>query len=407
MKTRNPVRDEQGIAFPMALIVMAILGALMAAFAVLATSEPQIASNQMHSVQARALAESGVERALWALTQGEASTPPSGALVNSGPPNYTVTMVAPYDGSQEVTQGVGSFKVTVTSGAAPNIKIVTAVGFVPNATHPVAIKKIITQVTRLNWITPQCGLCAGGEDPAGHATTIKVGGSASVNASLSAQGGIPAGQYCSGVTPASAVGSTGLVTVNGSPNLTPPPGYTNAPPCPAGAACTQTFPSTMTLTDSDMATLKAMAKTNGLYVKGSPTWHVPPTNGLIFVDTTDESVLSASTPLANVPTVSLHGSINFSGWLIVAGNVDVSGGINMTGMIYAQNTVTLHGAGHGLYTGAVISTNRMDNSSTNIDDEDVGNAPISYNCPAVRNGGGFLSQSWFLMPGTYREVSGS
>ena len=55
MKTRNPVRDEQGIAFPMALIVMAILGALMAAFAVLATSEPQIASNQMHSVQARAL----------------------------------------------------------------------------------------------------------------------------------------------------------------------------------------------------------------------------------------------------------------------------------------------------------------------------------------------------------------
>jgi len=218
---------------------------------------------------------------------------------------------------------------------------------------------------------------------------------------------VPAGQYCSGVTPASAVGSTGSVTVNGSPNLTPPPGYTNVPPCPAGAACTQTFPSTMTLTDSDMATLKAMAKTNGLYVKGSPTWHVPPTNGLIFVDTTDESVLSASTPLANVPTVSLHGSIDFSGWLIVAGNVDVSGGINMTGMIYAQNTVTLHGAGHGLYTGAVISTNRMDNSSTNIDDQDVGNAPISYNCPAVRNGGGFLSQSWFLMPGTYREVSGS
>src|SRR5207245_7028043 len=86
MKTRNPVRDEQGIAFPMALIVMAILGALMAAFAVLATSEPQIASNQMHSVQARALAESGVARALWALTQGEASTPPSGALVNSEPP---------------------------------------------------------------------------------------------------------------------------------------------------------------------------------------------------------------------------------------------------------------------------------------------------------------------------------
>ncbi|PYM33090.1 MAG: hypothetical protein DME15_12120 [Candidatus Rokuibacteriota bacterium] len=390
----------------MALIVMAILTALMAAFAVLATSEPQIASNQVASAQARALAESGVERVLWALTTGEASPTTAGVITLDA--NYNLLNVpAAYNGTTENGLGVGSFKVSITDGAQRNIKVVTAVGFVPNATNPIAIKKIITQVTRLNWITPQCGLCAGGEDPLGHATTITVGGSASINASLSAQGGVPAGQYCSGVTPASAVGSTGLVTVNGSPNLTPPPGYTNVPPCPAGAACTQTFPSTMTLTDSDMATLKAMAKTNGLYVKGSPTWHVPPTNGLIFVDTTDESVLSASTPLANVPTVSLHGSIDFSGWLIVAGNVDVSGGINMTGMIYAQNTVTLHGAGHGLYTGAVISTNRMDNSSTNIDDEDVGNAPISYNCPAVRNGGGFLSQSWFLMPGTYREVSGS
>ena len=400
------LRNERGIALPMALIVMAILTALMAAFAVLATSEPQIASNQVASAQARALAESGVERVLWALTTGEASPTTAGVITLDA--NYNLLNVpAAYNGTTENGLGVGSFKVSITDGAQRNIKVVTAVGFVPNATNPIAIKKIITQVTRLNWITPQCGLCAGGEDPLGHATTITVGGSASINASLSAQGGVPAGQYCSGVTPASAVGSTGSVTVNGSPNLTPPPGYTNVPPCPAGAACTQTFPSTMTLTDSDMATLKAMAKTNGLYVKGSPTWHVPPTNGLIFVDTTDESVLSASTPLANVPTVSLHGSIDFSGWLIVAGNVDVSGGINMTGMIYAQNTVTLHGAGHGLYTGAVISTNRMDNSSTNIDDEDVGNAPISYNCPAVRNGGGFLSQSWFLMPGTYREVSGS
>src|SRR5207245_1964732 len=126
-------------------------------------------------------------------TQGEASTPPSGALVNSGPPNYTVTMVAPYDGSQEVTQGVGSFKVTVTSGAAPNIKIVTAVGFVPNATHPVSIKKIVTQVTRLKWIDPVCGLCAGGEQPPGDSTTVKVGGTASINASQSPQGKVAEG----------------------------------------------------------------------------------------------------------------------------------------------------------------------------------------------------------------------
>src|SRR5213595_3699203 len=64
MKTRIPITDERGIAFPMAMIVLTVLMALMAAFAFLATSEPQIAANHMASVQARSLAESGLERAL-------------------------------------------------------------------------------------------------------------------------------------------------------------------------------------------------------------------------------------------------------------------------------------------------------------------------------------------------------
>src|SRR5439155_7627047 len=98
MKTRTPITDERGIAFPMAMIVLTVLMALMAAFTLLATSEPQIAANHMASVQARPLAESGLERALWALTQGEARPAPAGTLVNSGPPNYTIAIAPPYDG---------------------------------------------------------------------------------------------------------------------------------------------------------------------------------------------------------------------------------------------------------------------------------------------------------------------
>ena len=402
MKTRDPRRDEQGIAFPMALIVMVILTALMATLAVLATSEPQIASNQMQSVQARALAESGVERALWALTQGETSTPPSGALVSSGPPNYTITMAAPYDGSQEVTQGVGSFKVTVTNGAAPNIKIVSAVGFVPNAAHPVAIKKIITQVTRLKWMDPLCGLCAGGEQPPADSTTVKVGGSASVNATQSPQGKTSAGAYCSGVTPIAAVASTGTVVTNGSPGLYAPPGG-------VGQLNGATFPSGMLLSNTDMGTLKAMAKAQGTYYAGVPPWNggVPPKNGIIVVDTTDGSVLTNSTPAANIPSLTIHGNGTWSGWLVVAGSVDISGNINMSGLIYAQNDATLHATGNGAIEGAVISTNRVDGVSTTVDSVDIGNAPISYNCPYVRNGGGNLSQGWLVKPGSYRETSGS
>jgi hypothetical protein len=50
--------------------------------------------------------------------------------------------------------------------------------------------------------------------------------------------------------------------------------------------------------------------------------------------------------------------------------------------------------------------NRIDTSSTNVDSVDVGNAPIVYNCPAVQTGGGQLSRNWFLLPGTYQEITG-
>jgi len=69
--------------------------------------------------------------------------------------------------------------------------------------------------------------------------------------------------------------------------------------------------------------------------------------------------------------------------------------------------VTLHGAGGGSITGAVISTNRVDSTSTNFDTQDIGNAPIRYNCPSVRNGGGTIPQGWFVKPGFYKEVPGS
>ena len=42
----------------------------------------------------------------------------------------------------------------------------------------------------------------------------------------------------------------------------------------------------------------------------------------------------------------------------------------------------------------------------NVDSVDAGNAPIIYNCPATRTGGGQVSQNWFIMPGTYQEISG-
>ena len=72
------LRDERGIALPMALLALLILSTLVIAFALLATSEPLVATNQKMVAQARAVAESGLERAIWALNN---PADPNGAAV--------------------------------------------------------------------------------------------------------------------------------------------------------------------------------------------------------------------------------------------------------------------------------------------------------------------------------------
>ncbi|PYN08172.1 MAG: hypothetical protein DME02_08820 [Candidatus Rokuibacteriota bacterium] len=104
------------------------------------STEPVIAANHMANAQARAIAESGVERTLWALTKGETDPAANGALIDPLP----APVPAPYDGSQLVNLGVGEFKVTVTNGPAVNERTIEAVGYVPNAAYPIAIKKLET-----------------------------------------------------------------------------------------------------------------------------------------------------------------------------------------------------------------------------------------------------------------------
>jgi Tfp pilus assembly protein PilX len=388
--------SEAGIALPITLILMALITSLTVAFLAFTSAEPVIASNQMANAQARAIAESGVERALWALSKGETLPSPVGALADPLP----APVPAPYDGSQFISVGVGEFKVTVANGAATNERNITAVGYVPNHTNPIAIKKIQTTVTHIKIPTPPCAVCAGGEAPAGATTNIQVGGSASIVASL-AQGA----QYCAGSTPTAAAYSAGSINTNGNPNIAGPTGgsalATNQP--------ASSFTSFL-FSDNDISAIKALAKANGTYYQGSQTWTNPPPNGIVFVDTPSGNPLTNTSPTADQSVVvDIHGSWaqGWSGWLVVAGSVWISGNAQLSGLVYAQNDVTLHGNGNGNVTGAVVSTNRVDTQSTNIDTDDTGNAPVTYNCPAVQNGGGAVPINWFVKPGSFREVAGS
>ena len=390
--------SEAGIALPMTLILMMLITALTVAFLAFTSTEPVIAANQMANAQARAVAESGIERALWALTKGETDPAANGALadplVMANPPSAD----APYDGNTTFTVGVGQFKVKVTNGPAANERTIDAIGFVPTAANPVAIKKIQTVVTRVKWLDPPCAVCAGGEAPIGLATRIRVGGSASISAADTGN------NYCAGKTPQAAAYSSGTVTSNGNPTLTAPPGGTAA-----AQAMSQDVMKDWLFSDADMLILKSLAKANGTYYQGSQTWTSPPPNGIIFVDTPSGNPLTATPPSSDLITVDIHGnwSQGWNGWLIVAGSIAISGSTTLSGLIYAQNDIDLHGTGNGAINGAVISTNRVDSQSTNIDTEDVGNAPIGYDCKKVRNGGGSIPQNWFVKPGTFRDLPGT
>jgi hypothetical protein len=387
--------NDKGVALPVALIVMAALVSLIVAFLVLASTEPQIASNQKVGAQARALAETGIERALWALTKGDTTPGFSGAL----DPASTNPSAAPYNGGTFVqVSNLGQFSVTVTDGAGANEKVLTAVGWVPSNANPIAVKKIQVRAIRIKHVDPPCAICAGGESPAGTSAEIRVGGSATINASVAT-----GASYCAGVTPTTAVMAEGTVVTNGNPSLSAPTG---------GTTITQNVPastfSQFLLTDSDMMYLKSLARANGTYFQGNTTFTSAPKNGIVFIDTPSGSPLTNSSPSSDVITLDIHGnwSTGFNGWLIVAGSASISGNIAVTGLVYAQNDVSLNGAGNGAIRGAVISTNRRDTSSTNVDSTDIGNSPLTYDCNAVRTGGGSLPQGWTMEAGTFVEQQG-
>ena len=102
----------------------------------------------------------------------------------------------------------------------------------------------------------------------------------------------------------------------------------------------------------------------------------------------------------------MDGSGIYSGILIVAGSLSISGNFQMHGLVYVLNDFTYQGTGTGQIVGAVMSQNVRDVSATSIDTDTSGNSTIIWNCNYVRTGGGYLPQSFTIENGTYREISG-
>lgn len=392
--------DERGIALPMAMIMLVLLASLSVAFSVLARSEPVIANNHLRVTQARALADSGLERAVWALEHGGLAVPPPGVI---GP--------TPYDGATFLgLSELGGTMIRVT-GVSANEVTVDSVGWHPTNDpadpRTKAHRRIVANLSRINniWDDAPCTLCVRGNLQVTGASTID--GRPSL-ATGNSDCGPKIGTTSYGVT------GGGFTTIEGAGNV-----YGSFPadetPNQEGQDYVQyQDPSAFddyAFSDADLNALKALAKKNGTYFQGSHTFNssnkLP--DGIVFIDTTTGQNITGDTPTAEFGHASIHGNFwaegdRFRGWIIVNGSITISGNTKIDGLVYAMNDLSYTGTGTGDIGGQVVTRNIRDTSSTTIDTNTGGNATIKFDCNAVRNAPGLVT-AWTMTAGTYRELS--
>ena len=407
--------NERGVALPMALITLVLLTTLMLAFAVLSQTEPVIAANQLRVSQARAHAESGFEYAVWALAAGNVTTPPSGTIANPMPSSPAP---APFDGNVFKSNGItGGFLVTVTNDTAipadPDVRVITAIGWTPTNSltdaHTKAHRMIQAKVTGIPNIAGRapCALCVKGE--------LNVGGAAAIN-------GTNNDPEC-GANNKYGTFTEGQTVTQGTPSIT---GGAGGIAQNQGSAAFNNFLFKTPTLDA----LKMLAKRNGTYfgpgfsgltdpqgkaVAGTYTGGVSfsssnkVADGVVFIDTLNgENIDPSGGDTSNMANVEIHGNpfiaTDFTGYLVVNGSLQISGNMQINGLVYAVNDFTYDGTGSGAINGLAVSANIRDTSATTIDSDSTGNSRVNFNCANVKSPP-FLGHGFYLVPGTYRELS--
>jgi hypothetical protein len=374
------LRNERGIALPVAMLALVLLMSLSLAFLVLGQTEPVIGNNHHRAAQARALAEAGLERAIWALTNSTDANGIAGSLVGIAP--------SPYNGSVFHTLNTGGFtlKVANTLGT-PHLREVVSFGFSPAQTGPGrAVSAVSAQLISLPplYKNAPCGLCVNG--------IMSLSGNMQADAGTSdARCGPKFGAFSS-----QTISISGSADVYGTDT-----GTKNEPGIDYREHGTFDFVlSKVPAGQSDVDTLRTVAKTMGTYIQPGSTSlldlsGVP--DGILFVDTTDGSNFVTASNKANV-NIGPGWAANspFRGWVVVLGDIDFDGNFGgIEGILYAQGHVTSTGMGASAVVGITIVENVL-----NVPTFTPGNSKFIFDCGASL-GANQTPIGWFLKPGTY------
>lgn len=373
------------------MLVLLVLSVVLLGLSLLTGQEPLIASNHLMMVQAQALAEAGIERALWAL-----STPTSPHGIS-----WSMPAGPPYDGSQligvatDLGAPLGGFRVTVT-GEGDRQRQVNAVGVVPGDSGPLgrARQDISATAMRLRFPAPPAGITVRGP--------LEIGAGVSVDASADGSCGDRAGTWSAGATTIGA----GAVVQGRAGN----PGTPNE-----SAHVLQNQEAAVmdgiTFTAAELQAMKAVARAQGTYYQGSVSFgatnRLP--DGLIFVDTPSGMPIGATTEndLAAVTIgdgAPLGAGGSFRGWVVVNGSLAVTGGVTLQGLVYAADRISQTGTAR--LVGAAMAGHVRSPLPSRIDSRPAGGPALAWSCVAARTGGDTIPQRWLVKPGSYREAPG-
>ncbi len=386
-----PIRDQRGAVLPLAMLSLVVLSAVLLGLSLLAGQEPLIASNHVMIVQAQALAEAGIERALWAL-----STPES----TDGIP-WSAKAGAPYDGSvfvgvaTELGVALGGFRLTVI-GEGDRQREVTAVGLVPGDVGPLgrARQDISATLIRLRFPGPLAGLAVRGD--------LTIGDGVTIDARADGSCGDRAGTWSTGVT---TLGAGAQVHGRSGDTATANEATDVLQEQPVGGFDSLAFSA------AEVQALKAVARVRGTYYQGATTFdasrRIP--DGVIFVDTISGQPITDATADGDLASVSIGDGAagpggTFRGWVVVNGSLSISGDVTLQGLTYVADRLSQTGGAR--LVGAAMAGHVRSTAPSLISARPPDDAALAWSCEAGRTGGGRIPQRWMVKPGSYRETAG-
>jgi hypothetical protein len=395
------LRNERGVALPMALLSLGLLLPLMLALASLSMHEPVIAGNLLRGSQGRTLADSGLQYALWAL-----STPGPDGLPSPLPASPAP---APFDGRTLTPVGMtGGFTVQVVehAGGDPQLRTIAAVGWVAGSgsADARAHRQVVADAVAIPHpgLRAPCALCA------------RSGLSLTGNVAVAGGAG---DTTCAGSR--HGVVSTGAVSVAGPVALSGSAG---------GAASNQPASALdpVVLSPAALDALRALAARTGTYYgpgfpagglvsDGGAAWDGrvvfdaarPLRDGIVFVDTTDGRAVPPGGGEASLAAARLEaGAVTapdgvFRGWIIVNGRLEITAPVHLRGLLYVADALTYQAPGQGTLEGLVVALGARE-PAARLEALAGGALSLAFDC-AHAGGAGAVPHRFALVPGTYRE----